>query len=174
MPTAWRRVLAPHTLTVIGYPRTVRPGWLEPLITAPGHTDIALHIAPVAARLAADRLRRQRARLESTRRLSGDRGRLPDPGLDAAADDAEDLAGRLARGDGRLFRVGLTLTCWARSDGELDRHLDAIRALCSALLLDARPVPSRALEGWGAGVLPAADERFVHDVFGEQPVRRVA
>jgi type IV secretory pathway VirB4 component len=137
-----------ESLTVLGYPRTVHPGWLEPLITAPGHTDITLHIEPVPAKIAADRLRRQRARLESSRQVAGDRGRLSDPGLDTSAADAEDLAGRLARGDGRLFRVGLTLTCWAANPAALDRHVEAVRALCSALLLDARPVPFRALEGW--------------------------
>src|SRR5690242_9573731 len=38
------------------------------------------------------------ARLESSRRLDADKGRLPEPYVDAAADDAADLADRLARG----------------------------------------------------------------------------
>src|SRR5207247_3125291 len=62
--TGWTR-----TLAVVGYPREVARGWLEPLLRAAGDLDLALHVEPLAPALAADRLRRQRARLESTRRL---------------------------------------------------------------------------------------------------------
>src|SRR6266568_4871410 len=62
--TGWTR-----TLAVVGYPREVTRGWLEPLLRAAGELDLSLHVEPVAPVIAADRLRRQRARLESTRRL---------------------------------------------------------------------------------------------------------
>ena len=63
------------TLAVTGYPAEVAPGWLEPLLSYPGRLDVALHIDPVPPAAAADRLRRQRARLESGRRA----GRGPRP-----------------------------------------------------------------------------------------------
>ena len=72
----------------------------------PASLTLTLHIGPIPPPLAADRLRRQRARLESTRRLDADRGRLTDPMLAAAAEDADELAGALARGESRLFRSG--------------------------------------------------------------------
>ena len=74
--------------------------WLEPVIGWPGRVDVAVHIDPLPAEVAAAGLRRQRARLESARRLDADRGRLDDPLIEAAADDAADLADRLARGRG--------------------------------------------------------------------------
>ena len=83
---------------------------------------------PVPPPVAAHRLRRQRARLESTRRGDADHGRLDDPELDAAADDAADLADRLARGDGRLFRVGLYLTVHAATPHELADRVAEVRA----------------------------------------------
>src|SRR4051812_11115266 len=98
------------TLIVTRYPAEVGPGWLEPLLSYPGRVDVALHIDPIPQQVAADRLRRQRARLESGRRQDTDRDRLDDPELEAAADDARELAYRVARGEGKLFRVGLYLT----------------------------------------------------------------
>ena len=89
----WRASFA-----VTGYPHEVSRGWLAPLLHAARDADVALHIEPVPPPVAADRLRRQRARLESSRRLDADRGRLPDPTVAAAAEDAEELASRLARG----------------------------------------------------------------------------
>ena len=53
--------------------------------------------------------------------LDADRGQLADPGVEAAADDAADLADRLARGAAKLFRVGLYLTVHARTEDELAR-----------------------------------------------------
>src|SRR5438132_7171573 len=88
-----------RTLAVVGYPREVARGWLEPLLRAAGELDLALHVEPLAPALAADRLRRQRARLESTRRLGRERGQLSDPTAAAAAAGAGELAARLARGE---------------------------------------------------------------------------
>jgi hypothetical protein len=85
-----------RTLAVVGYPRQVAPGWLEPLLTHPAAADIAVHVDPVPAPVAAERLRRQLARLESSRRLDSDKGRLADPELEVATADAHDLASRLA------------------------------------------------------------------------------
>ena len=136
------------TLAVTGYPREVHPGWLEPLLAYAGPAQVALHIEPVPAALAAERLRRQLARLESSRRVERGRGRLADPGLEAAAGDAEELAGALARGEGRLFAVGLYVTVRACSPAELERETARLRALLASMLIDAHPATYRALQGW--------------------------
>jgi len=137
-----------RTFAVVGFPREVGPGWLEPLLAFPGQLDVAVHIDPVPSRLAADRLRRQLTRLESSRRTDAGKGRLGDPELDAAAADARELAERLARGQGKLFRVGLYLSVHAAGGGELDAACENVRALTASLLMDLRPATFRALQGW--------------------------
>ncbi len=136
------------TLSVVGYPREVGLGWLAPLSSHPARLDVSLHLQPVPAAVAADRLRRQLARLESDRRAGAAHGRLPDPDVEVAAGDARDLAVGLARGEQRLFRVALTVTVHASSEAALQVELTRVRAVCSSLLLDAQPVPWRALQGW--------------------------
>jgi len=136
------------TLSVVGYPREVGLGWLAPLSSDPARLDVSLHVQPVPAAVAADRLRRQLARLESDRRAGAAHGRLPDPDVDVAADDARDLAVGLARGEQRLFRVALTVTIHASTQSALAEEVVRVRAVCSSLLLDAQPVPWRALQGW--------------------------
>jgi hypothetical protein len=64
-------------------------------------------------------LRRQRARLESTRRIDADRGRLGGPSVEAASIDAADLAARLARGAAKLFHTGVYITVHGRTLDEL-------------------------------------------------------
>ena len=137
-----------RTLAVTGYPREVGPGWLEPLLAHPGRLDVALHIEPVPQPVAADRLRRQRARLESGRRLDANKDRLADPDLAVAADDAAELAERIARGQGRLFRVGLYLTVHADTQSALEQETTRVRGLLASLLFDAHPATFRSLQGW--------------------------
>ena len=148
-----------RTYAVIGYPHEVARGWLAPLLRAAGDLDLTLHIEPVAPALAADRLRRQRARLESSRRLDADKGRLVDPTLEAAAQDADELAGRLARGESRLLRGGVYLSVKAASREELRERCERTRALCASLLLNIVPATFRPLDGW-ISTLPIGVDRL--------------
>ena len=136
------------SFAITGYPAEVPLGWLEPLLTDPGRVDVALHIEPIPSPVAADRLRRQLARLEASSRASSERGRLADFQAEAAADDATELAARLARGQGKLFRAGLYITVHARDDDELHAECERVRALAASLLLDAKPASWRSLQGW--------------------------
>jgi type IV secretory pathway VirB4 component len=137
-----------ETFAVLGYPREVAPGWLSPLLAYPGPVDVALHVEPVPNDEAARHLRRQLARFESTRRIEAKQERLADPEMETAAQDTAELAGQLARGEGRLFRVGLYVTVRAPDEKALEREVHRVRAVCSSLLLDARPVTFRAVQGW--------------------------
>ncbi|MGR6319958.1 ATP-binding protein [Micromonospora soli] len=145
------------TLVVTGYPAEVGPAWLEPLLSWPGRLDLALHIDPLAAPAAAARLRTQRARFESSRRADAGRGKLPDPAVDAAADDAADLAQRLARGAAKLFRVGLYLTVHARTEDELLEACAQVKAAAASTLIEVQPATWRHLAGWTT-TLPLATD----------------
>jgi len=136
------------SFAVTGYPREVARGWLEPLTAHPGRLDVAVHVAPVPANIAAERLRRQLARLESGRRADAAKGRLADPDVEVAAEDARDLAAGLARGEQKLFRVGLYLTVHARDEKALEAECARVRSLCASMLLDAQPSTWRTLQGW--------------------------
>ncbi|MEU8056030.1 VirB4 family type IV secretion system protein [Microbispora bryophytorum] len=136
------------SFAVTGYPREVGAGWLEPLLTYPGRLDVCLHIEPIPQAVAAMRLRRQLARLESSSQADAQQGRLQDFDTEAAADDATELAASLARGHGRLFKVGLYFTVHAASQEDLVAEVERVRALAASLLLDAQPTTFRALQGW--------------------------
>ncbi|MCA2229430.1 VirB4 family type IV secretion system protein [Nonomuraea aurantiaca] len=153
------------TLAVTGYPREVAPGWLEPLLTYPGRLDVSLHIEPVPSLVAEDRLRKQLARLESGLRSDQEHGRLLDPGAEAAAEDAQDLASRIARGQAKLFRASIYLTVHATSTTELEDACAQVRALAASLLLDARQVTFRQLQGWISSLPLAYDNLAMRRTF---------
>ncbi|MFD2420382.1 VirB4 family type IV secretion system protein [Amycolatopsis pigmentata] len=136
------------SFAVTGFPREVHPGWLTPLLTFPGRLDVALHVEPIDPATAAARLKKQLAKLESGRRHTVEHGRLFDPQVEAATEDAYDLSSRVARGEGKLFRVGLYLTVHAPSERALADEVGALRSLCASLLLDAKHTTYRSLQGW--------------------------
>lgn len=136
------------TFAATGYPREVGPGWLEPVLSHPGPLDLALHIEPIPSEVAARRLRRQIARLESSRQLDAARGRLADPALDTSAYDAVDLQERLARGEGRLFTTGLYATVRGRDDDDLAAQASRLRSVAGAMLLETVPATFRQVAGW--------------------------
>ncbi|MFC7305105.1 VirB4 family type IV secretion system protein [Streptomyces monticola] len=153
------------TLVVTGYPAEVVPGWLDPLLTYPGRLDVALHIEPVPSALAARQLKTQRARLESTRRTGFDRGRLDDPDTEAAAQDAAELAYRIARGEGKLFRVGLYMTVYGRDEEHLADEVASVRSVAESLLVSTAPATYRSLPGWLATLPLGLDTLKVRRTF---------
>ncbi|MEU2721589.1 VirB4 family type IV secretion system protein [Streptomyces smyrnaeus] len=136
------------TLVVTGYPAEVAPGWLDPLLNYPGRLDVAFHIEPVPGPVAAERLKKQRARLEASRRTSFGKGQIDDPEAEAAAQDAADLAYLVARGQGKLFRVALYLTVHAPHLAALEEEVAAVQAVANSLLIETVPSTFRALPAW--------------------------
>jgi type IV secretory pathway VirB4 component len=143
---------------VTGYPAQVHPGWLDPLLGYPGRVDVSVHIDPVDPLTAADRLRKQLARLEAGRRHAAEHNKLPDPLVEAATEDAHALASRVARGEGRLLRFGLYLAVHAPDPATLAEEVAALRALAGSLLCDTRPASYRQWQGWTSCLPFGCDE----------------
>ncbi|GAA2339324.1 helicase HerA domain-containing protein [Dactylosporangium salmoneum] len=142
-------------LIVTGYPAEVGAAWLDPLLGWPGRLDVVVHVDPLTPQVAAARLRKQRARLESNRRTDTEKGRLLDPAAEAAAE----LADRIARGHSKLFRVGLYLCVHATTVEELQESIAHVRAVAASVLLDTQPATWRQLQGW-ISTLPLATDNL--------------
>jgi type IV secretory pathway VirB4 component len=138
------------TFAVYGYPAEVGPAWLDALLSYPARIDVAIHVTPLAPQIAASMLKRQRAKLESTRRLDADHGKLGDPTVEAAATDAADLADRVARGAAKLFDTGIYITIHARDLTELGTVCAGVRSAAASVLLDLVPATFRQQQGWVA------------------------
>jgi hypothetical protein len=153
------------TLIVTGYPAEVGLAWLDGVLRGGARVDATMHIEPLPAPTAAAGLRKARARLEATRRLDADRGRLGDPLTEIAADDAADLADRLARGQTRLFRVGVYLTVHAPTRAALADAVAQVQAAAASVLLDTHPATWRHLQGWTSTLPLGEDTLRVRRVF---------
>lgn len=150
------------TVILVGWPGMVSYGWLEPFIDQATRCDVAVHLDGVPAEIAASRLRKQRARLESTQRYVAAKDRLDDPSLDAAAHDAASLANRIARGDTRLHAMSVYVTVHAETPDALERACARLRATAAAMMCDLRPATFRPLQGLTSTVPVGVDALGAH------------
>src|SRR5579862_2276597 len=78
-----------RALAVHGYPRTVAPGWLSPLIDFEAPLEISIHIRPLDTGQMVKTLSHKLVQLHSSRLLAARGGRLADPERETAYEDAE-------------------------------------------------------------------------------------
>ncbi len=108
-----------RTLYVYGYPRQVYTGWLSPIINLDEELDISMFIYPVDSKVVLENLRKKVSQLEADIQINAEKGRVRDPGAQAAIQDAEELRSRLQVGEDRFFRFGLYVTMYADSLEEM-------------------------------------------------------
>ncbi len=104
-----------RTLYVYGYPRQIFTGWLSPIVNLDEVLDLSLYIYPVESQVVLNNLRRKVGQLEASYAINQEKGRVRDPGLEAAIMDAEELRDKLQVGEERFFRFGLYVTLYADS-----------------------------------------------------------
>ena len=145
---AGRRRLV-RSFAIVGYPREVGHGWLEPLTAHPGRLDVAVHVEPVPANIAADRLRRQLARLESGRRADAAKGRLGRPRRRGRR-RRRPRAGRRAgpRASRSCSGSASTSPSTPAASRRSTPSAPGSGRVCSSMLLDAQPATWRTLQGW--------------------------
>lgn len=108
-----------RTLYVYGYPRQVYTGWLSPIINLDEALDISMFINPVESKVVLENLRKKVSQLEASIQINAEKGRVRDPALESAIQDAEELRSRLQVGEERFFRFGLYITMYADSMEEM-------------------------------------------------------
>lgn len=124
-----------RTLFVIGYPRYVQANWLSPLINFEHTLEVALYCYPVEAKGVLDDLKRKITEMEATIATDLQHGRLIDPAVQAALEDAQVLQEELVKGAERFFQFGLYVTIPADSKEELDNITKQVESTMGALLL---------------------------------------
>lgn len=108
-----------RTLYVYGYPRSLYTGWLSPLINIDEVIDISMYIYPVESAVVMKNLRTKVTQLEASMSLNAEKGKIRDPELEAAINDAEELRDKLQVGEEKFFRFGLYVTIWTDSMEEM-------------------------------------------------------
>jgi len=124
-----------RSLFVAGYPRFVSANWLAPIINFDSSMDIAMFIYPVESRDILSNLKRKIAEMEATIESDIKRGRVIDPSVQVALDDALAMQEQLAKGAERFFQFGLYLTVSSDNLNDLNQISKQVESTLASLLL---------------------------------------
>lgn len=137
-----------RTLYVVGYPRYVSANWLYSLITFDHPLYISMYIYPAESKAVLEDLKRKIAEMEATISNEMKAGKVVDPTVQVALDDALALQAELAKGAERFFQFGLYITIPAGSLEELNQITKEVDSILSSLLIIARQATLEMEEGF--------------------------
>ncbi|MEO5690998.1 MAG: DUF87 domain-containing protein [Candidatus Saccharimonadales bacterium] len=147
-----------RTLYVYGYPREIYTGWLSSIINLDEVIDISMFIYPVESQVVLNNLRKKVTRLEAAMMDNNDKGRVRDPGLQAAIQDAEELRDQLQVGAERFFRYGLYLTMYGDSLDELSFIQHKVETILGQQLVLSKVASNQQEQGLNSTVPQMHDE----------------
>jgi type IV secretory pathway VirB4 component len=149
-----------RTLFIAGYPRFVSANWLEPLISFNHTLDIAMYIYPTKSEEVLENLKRKVGEMEATIQSDMKRGRVIEPSVQVALEDALGLQQELAKGAQRFFQFGLYVTVPAKTIEELNKTTRQVESTLSSLLIVTKRAILQMEEGFKT-TLPAGKDRLV-------------
>lgn len=147
-----------RTLYVYGYPRELYTGWLSSIINIDQVIDISMFIYPVDTQVVLNNLRKKVTQLEADMQINSEKGRVRDPGREAALQDAEELRDQLQVGAERFFRYGLYVTVYGDSLDELSFVQHAIETIFGQQLVYSKAASSQQEQGLNCTVPQMSDQ----------------
>lgn len=147
-----------RTLYIYGYPRQIYTGWLSPIINLDEVVDISMFVYPVESQVVLNNLRKKVGQLEASISINAEHGKVRDPGLEAAIQDAEELRDQLQVGSERFFRFGLYITMYADSLDELQFVQHKIETILGQQLVFSKVASSQMEQGLNSTVPQLTDQ----------------
>src|SRR5215216_95664 len=151
-----------RVLVVVGYPRSVAPGWLTPLIEFEHPIELSFHVHPLDTASVVKLLGHKLVQLQSSRLVDVRSGRLADPEREVAFEDAERLRDALQRGEERVFSVSLYLLLRASSPRALDDLTRRVESTLDGMLAHSRVAILEQERGFQACLPHGRDELLVY------------
>ena len=147
-----------RTIYVYGYPRTLYTGWLSPLINIDEVLDISMYIYPVDTTVVMKNLRKKVTQLEASMAVNSEKGKIRDPELEAAINDAEELRDQLQVGAEKFFRFGLYITLWADSLDELNFVQNKVETIFGQQMVFSKVASSQQEQGMNSTMPQCTDQ----------------
>jgi type IV secretory pathway VirB4 component len=150
-----------RTLFVAGYPRFVGANWLSPLINFDHSLDIAMYYYPIQAHTVLDDLKRKIAEMEATIDEDVRKGKVVDPAVRAALEDAQNLQEQLVKGVERFYQFSFYITIPAKTLEELAAITKRIEATLGGLLILSKHATLQMEDAFKATLPTSQDKLYI-------------
>ena len=155
---------------VISYPRFLSEGWFSPIINMDKVFDVSIFIHPIETAKVLRQFQKKVAEVQSQIHTREEKGLVRDPMLDVAYQDLENLRDQLQQAQEKLFDVGLYITIYGNSDGELDKIESEIKSILEAKLIYVKPALFQQEQGYKSTLPLGNDLMDVHSKLNSSPL----
>jgi conjugal transfer ATP-binding protein TraC len=147
-----------RTFYVYGYPRQVFTGWLSSMVNVDEVIDLSMFIYPVESQVVLENLRKKVSQLEAGLQIDAEKGRVRDPGKQAAIVDAEEMRDKLQVGEERFFRFGFYFTLYGNSQEELEFVTHKVESMLGQQLVYSKPASAQQEQGLNSTIPQFSDQ----------------
>lgn len=155
---------------VISYPRFLSEEWFAPIINMDKVFDVSIFVHPIETSKVLHQFQRKVAEVQSQISMREEKGLVRDPVLDVAYQDLENLRDQLQQAQEKLFDVGLYITIYGESEGELDKVESEIKSILEAKLIYVKPALFQQEQGYKSTLPLGNDELNVHSKLNSSPL----
>jgi type IV secretory pathway VirB4 component len=148
------------TLFVVGYPRFVSTNWLQPIIDFEHEIRTSFFIYPESGSDVLSDLQRKIAEMQATIYSDEEQGRVINPRVSAALEDAYEVQQSLAKGIERFFQLGLYITIAGKTIDELEKISRQLTTTLGSLLISTKAATLQMEQGFKT-TLPMAQDRLL-------------
>jgi type IV secretory pathway VirB4 component len=120
---------------VYAYPRYIDANWMSPVVNFDVTMDVSMFIYPTNSTKILKVLRNKVAQMSSSISMNREKGKVRDPGLETALEDAEDLRNRLQRGEEKFFQFALYFTIYSEDEDKIKKIATQLESILGGKLV---------------------------------------
>ena len=147
-----------QTFFVYTYPRYIDTNWMTPVVNFDVTMDISQFIYPISSEQIMKTLKTKVAQLQSSIRMSAEKGNVRDPALETALEDAEQLRTELQRGQEKFFQFGLYFTVYSTNEDELRKATKQLQSVLGGKLVLTKRADLQMERGFNSTIPLCLDE----------------
>ncbi|MFA5948439.1 MAG: DUF87 domain-containing protein, partial [Candidatus Gracilibacteria bacterium] len=146
---------------VYAYPRYLDANWLSPIVNFDITMDISQFIYPISSETILKTLKKKVAQMQSTMRMSAEKGNVRDPAIETALEDAESLRTEIQRGQEKFFQFALYFTVYADDEKKLEKIAKQLESLLAGRLVMTKRAQIRPEHALNSCLPQCLDELYV-------------
>lgn len=147
-----------RVIMAVGYPRTIREGWLDKIISSEGNFDLSLHIKPSHIEAILTQLNNELVKQESDLMAAQTKG-IVNPSLKIQHQDTMAVLEKLQKGEEKLFNISLYIGARAYSREKLDLLSKKIVSELNSIMIIPKSPYLRMAEGMKS-VYPIQEDKL--------------
>lgn len=162
-----------RTFFIMSYPRFLTDSWFAPIINLDRIFDISIFIHPIETTAVLRKFQKKVAEVQSQIIAREQKGLVRDPVLDTAYRDIEKLRDDLQQAQEKIYDVGVYITLYANSVGELDKAESEIKSILESRLVYVKPALFQQEQGFKSVLPIGKDELKINSKLNSTPLSSV-